>query len=52
MTGWLGKASVVAFAGEPDRYDNPTWELYVATPQLRGDGAAGDRAGPGAVKVC
>ena len=50
MSGWLGRASVVAFPGEADKYGNPTWELYVATPQPRGDGAAGDRAGPGILK--
>ena len=43
MSGWLGKASVVAFAGEPDKYGNPTWELFVATSQSRGDQAVGIR---------
>ncbi len=45
MSGWLGKASVVAFQGEPDKFGNETWEVFVATPQPCGDGtAAGDRA--------
>src|SRR3954463_3975867 len=33
LSGWLGKASVVAFAGEPDRHGNPTWDLFVSTPE-------------------
>src|SRR4051794_37188314 len=37
MSGWLGKASVVAFAGEPDRHVNPTWGLFVSEPQPRGE---------------
>ena len=45
MSGWLGKASVVAFPGEPDKFGNETWEVFVATPQPRRDEtAAGDRA--------
>ena len=39
MSGWLGKASVVAFeAGEPDRYGNPQWEMFVSTPEPRAEG--------------
>ncbi len=30
FSGWLGKASVVAFEGEPDKFGNPTWDLFVA----------------------
>src|SRR6478672_3135236 len=37
MSGWLGKASVVAFAGEPDKHGNPTWDLFVSEPQPRGE---------------
>ena len=33
LSGWLGKASVVAFAGEPDKHGNPTWDLFVSTPE-------------------
>jgi hypothetical protein len=33
LAGWLGKASVVAFAGEPDRYGNPTWDVYLSEPE-------------------
>ena len=42
MSGWLGKASVVAFeAEEPDRYGNKVWEVFVSTPEPRaGDGQA------------
>lgn len=43
LAGWLGKASVVGFAGEPDKYGNPTWDLYVTTPQERGEGERGSR---------
>src|SRR3954447_11574401 len=37
LAGWLGKASVVAFAGEPDKHGNPTWELFVSTPEPRAE---------------
>jgi hypothetical protein len=33
LAGWLGKAGVVAFRGEPDKYGNETWDLFVATPE-------------------
>jgi hypothetical protein len=34
MTGWLGKAKVVAFKSrEPDKYGNEQWEVFVATPR-------------------
>jgi hypothetical protein len=33
FSGWLGRASVVAFEGEPDKYGNPTWDVYAAEPQ-------------------
>jgi hypothetical protein len=35
LAGWLGKASVVGFPGEPDRFGNATFDLYVATPEPR-----------------
>jgi hypothetical protein len=35
LSGWLGKASVVAFEGEPDKYGNPTWDLYLSEPEPR-----------------
>src|SRR4051812_31465081 len=35
LSGWLGKASVVAFRGEPDKHGNETWDLFVATPEPR-----------------
>ena len=37
LRGFLGKASVVAFAGEPDKFGNPTWNLFVSEPEPRGD---------------
>ena len=33
LSGWLGKARVVAFAGEPDARGDPTWEIYLAEPK-------------------
>src|SRR3954452_24265329 len=38
LSGWLGKASVVAFAGEPDKHGNPTWDLFVSEPQPSAEG--------------
>jgi hypothetical protein len=35
LSGWLGKASVVAFRGEDDKHGNPTWDLFVSEPQPR-----------------
>ena len=40
LSGWLGKASVVAFAGEPDKHGNPTWDLFVSEPQPRAEAGA------------
>src|SRR6476646_1733680 len=40
LSGWLGKASVVAFAGEPDKHGNPTWDLFVSEPQPRAETGA------------
>ena len=37
LSGWLGKASVVGFAGEPDKFGNATWDLFVSEPQPRGE---------------
>lgn len=31
LSGFLGKARVVAFAGEPDRFGNPTWDILLAS---------------------
>jgi hypothetical protein len=35
LTGWLGKASVVAFEGEPDKFGNPTWDVFLSEPEPR-----------------
>lgn len=35
LAGWLGKASVVAFAGEPDKWGNETWDVFLAQPEPR-----------------
>jgi len=32
-SGWLGKASVVGFPGEPNRFGNATVDLFVSEPQ-------------------
>src|SRR5690349_23017582 len=37
LSGWLGKASVVAFRGEDDRHGNPTWDVFVSEPQPRSE---------------
>ena len=42
LAGWLGKASVVAFPGEADKFGNPTWDIFVAEPEPR-EGAPGAR---------
>jgi hypothetical protein len=36
LTGWLGKAKVIGFRGKgPDKFGNPTWEIFVAEPAQR-----------------
>ena len=56
LSGWLGKAQVVGFAGEPDKYGNETWNIFLAEPEQRADPAgassrppsrSGPRARPG-----
>ena len=38
MSGWLGRASVVAFpADEPDKWGNPVWNVYVSEPEPRAE---------------
>jgi hypothetical protein len=44
FSGWLGKASVVAFEGEPDKFGNPSWDVFVNEPQPREGLAGGARA--------
>jgi hypothetical protein len=39
LAGWLGKASVVAFAGEPDKFGNPTWDVFLAEPEPKREAA-------------
>ena len=57
LSGYLGKTSVVGFPGEPDKFGNETWDLFVSPAPSRqqpaptqsgawGDGPdAGDTAG-------
>lgn len=48
LSGFLGKARVVAFRGESDRHGNPTWDVYVSEPEPRdGYGDAGAPAASG-----
>ena len=35
LAGWLGKASVVAFPGEADKFGNPTWDVFLKQPEPR-----------------
>ena len=35
LSGWLGKAQVVGFAGEADKFGNATWDLFVSAPERR-----------------
>jgi hypothetical protein len=45
LSGWLGKASVVAFRGEPDKHGRETWDLFVATPEPRSEAGQAQRPG-------
>ena len=59
LSGHLGKTSVVGFPGEPDKFGNETWDLFVSPAPPRqqpaptprgawGDGPdAGDKAAAG-----
>jgi hypothetical protein len=42
LTGYLGKAKVVGFRGEPDKWGQDTWDLWLATPEPRTDAPAAD----------
>ncbi len=46
LSGWLGKASVVAFPGEADKFGNATWDLFVspAPPRQQPSTAGGPRS--------
>jgi hypothetical protein len=46
LSGWLGKASVVGFPGEPDKHGNETFNLYVSEPEPRDPASAPARATP------
>ena len=46
LSGFLGKARVVAFEGEPDRWGNATWDIFVAEPEPRDASAAGASQAP------
>jgi hypothetical protein len=45
LSGYLGKARVVAFEGEADRFGNPTWDIFLAEPEPR-DGVPAGRQRP------
>lgn len=44
LSGWLGKAQVVGFPGEVDRFGNETWNIFVSEPEQR-SGQTNGRAG-------
>jgi hypothetical protein len=44
MSGWLGKACVVGFPGEPDKFGNPTFDIYVSTSEPRAEGESANLA--------
>lgn len=33
LSGWLGRSRVVALAGEPDRFGNATWNIFLTEPR-------------------
>jgi hypothetical protein len=35
LSGWFGKARLVAFAGEPDEEGHRTWSVYASEPEPR-----------------
>jgi hypothetical protein len=35
LTGWLAKAKVIGWQGKPDKWENPTWDLYLVQPEDR-----------------
>jgi hypothetical protein len=45
LSGWLGKARVIGFEGDPDQHGNPTWRIFVAEPEPR-DGPPGPTPKP------
>jgi hypothetical protein len=46
LAGWLGKASVVAFKGEPDKFGNETWDLFLCEPEPKRDSVQKPPASP------
>jgi hypothetical protein len=40
LSGWLGKARVVAFIREPDEEGRLVWDVFVATPEPRAEANA------------
>ena len=45
LAGRLGKASVVAFPGEADKFGNPTWDPFLSQPAAH-DGSSTARQSP------
>ena len=35
LQGWCGKAKIVGWQGKPDKFENPTWDLYLVQPEDR-----------------
>lgn len=47
LSGYLGKAKVLGFEGDADKWGNPTWDLYVSEPEPRdGDSPTNGRRAP------
>ena len=36
LAGWMGKARLVAFAGEPDERGHRVWSVYASEPEPHG----------------
>jgi hypothetical protein len=43
LSGWLGKASVVGFPGEADKFGNAVWDIFVSEPEPRAGTVADGR---------
>jgi hypothetical protein len=40
LSGWLGKAKLVGFKGQPDEHGNERWDIYATEPRPREGQAA------------
>jgi hypothetical protein len=37
LSGWFGKARLVAFAGDPDETGHRVWSVFASEPEPHGD---------------